>query len=114
MSSIVKAPAGYFNKSIIARKILAERAEEILAKYLKVLDDAQKMGEYDVAAKGYQWLIDHMPADSDGTRLVNTSVDKAVDAPKQAPPSVQIGIQLGGVRPQKALPDITVETIDSE
>jgi len=113
-----KINKGFFTKVRVAREKLQERAEEILTQYLEVVKQAQEAGEYEVAAKSLQWLIEHMP-EEDGQRMVDTHVDKAKQEQIQQGPRVQIGIQLGGINQPKALPtpttplpEITVEPIN--
>ena len=115
-----KETRAYFSKVAIARQVLNEKAEELLNEYLDIVAKAKDAGDYETAAKAMQWLIDHMPADDDGGRLVEQSVDKKQQVVEKGPagPAIQIGIQVGGTN-QKALPiakpsDITVETVDSE
>lgn len=102
----------YFSRVAIARQVLREKAEEIYAEYFETLKLAKEAGDFETAAKGLQWLMDHMPAEDDGSRMIDVSVDKTttiVAAPTG--PNIQIGIQLGGVK-QKALPAATAEIID--
>src|SRR5690348_11991394 len=65
-----------FSKVRAARELLRERASEILEQYLAVVAEAQAAGEYEVAAKSLQWLIEHMPKEDDGSTIVERSVDK--------------------------------------
>lgn len=98
---------GFFTKVKIARQLLRDKAEELLAEYLDVIQKAKDAGEYETAAKELRWLLEHI-ADDEGDRMVGMSVDKqqqVLQAPTQ--PTIQIGIQVGGVGPaknQKALP----------
>lgn len=90
------------------------RAEEILNKYQKLIDQTAAAGDYETALRHMQHLIDHMPTD-EGTRLIDMSIDKAQQA-ESGPrgPLIQIvGIKLGGVEGNKALPP-AVEVIDVE
>lgn len=117
---INKLPAtAYFSKVKIARQLLREKSEEILAEYLDIVAKAKDAGDYEVAAKSLQWLIDHMPADDDGSRVVDQSVDKKQEVVEKGPvgPTIKIGIAVGGLGGQKALPKpgtipITAEIID--
>lgn len=105
MSSLTQ-PKNYFNKVRIARELLKEKSEEILKQYLQVVDEARNAGDFETAAKALQWLLDHMPADEEGGRLVEQSVDKKQQViEKTAGPTVKIGIAVGGVAQQQgALP----------
>lgn len=113
-----------FSKVKAARELLRERASEILQQYLAVVAEAQAAGNYEVAAKSLQWLIEHMPREDDGSGVVERSVDKEQQQ-IQAPtgPAIQIGIQVGGVTRQtlpaatedKALPEVReVKLIEGE
>jgi len=90
------------------------RAEEILNKYQRLIDQAAAAGDYETALRHMQHLIDHMPTD-EGTRLVDMSIDKAAQA-ETGPrgPTIQIvGINMGGVgNAPKQLPSPAVEVID--
>lgn len=79
-----------------ARELLREKAVEILEQYLKVVKAAQDAGDYEVATKSLQWLIEHMP-DDHGDRVIDVSVDKLQQIERPNAPTVQIGIQLGGL-----------------
>lgn len=88
------------SKVAIARELLRERSQEILEKFLDNIAQAQAAGNYDVAAKQLQWLMEHMPADAEGAKIVDRSVDKQADqVQKQGPvgPAIKIGIQVGGL-----------------
>lgn len=105
-----------FSKVRAARELLRERANEILQQYLAVVAEAQAAGEYEVAAKSLQWLIEHMPSDTEGTRVVDRSIDakEAPQAQLPAGPAIQIGIQVGGTFRPKELPPQEAEVIDVE
>ena len=106
-----------FSKVTAARELLREKANEILQQYLAVVAEAQAAGEYEVAAKSLQWLLEHMPSDDAGTRVVERSID-AKEAPQaQLPtgPAIQIGIQVGGTfKPKELPPQTEAEVIDVE
>jgi hypothetical protein len=109
----------YFSKVRIARQLLREKSEEILAEYLDIVARARDAGEHEVAVKALQWLIDHMPADEDGDRMVDQSVDKKQETIQQGPvgPAIKIGIAVGGLtQNQKSLPKpsdiVTAEVIN--
>lgn len=85
-----------------ARELLREHSAELVKMYLEAIQDAKANGESEVAIKAIQWLVEHMPADEDGTRIIDASVDKKVEiAEKDNRPTVQIGISLGGVNNPK-------------
>ena len=105
--SSTKTQRDFFSKVKIARQLLKEKSEEILKQYLLVVDEARASGDYETAAKSLQWLIEHMPSDEDGDRMVEVSVDKKQEAKQTGPvgPAIQIGIAVGGIGAgQKALP----------
>jgi hypothetical protein len=108
---------GFFTKVKVARDLLRDQADVILRDYLDVVNKARDAGEYETAAKALQWLIEHMPSEDDGTRIIDTSVDKDMKPVVQEQrPAIQIGIQVGGVRApnelsgkkQKALPSVEI------
>jgi hypothetical protein len=101
-----------------ARELLKERAVEIYNQYVAVLKQSAEAGDYETAAKGYQFLIEHMPAE-DGETMIDISVDKPRQVEtKYTGPSVQIGIALGGIpETQKALvssPTVTIDAVKVE
>lgn len=108
-----------FSKVQVAKDLLREKAQEILTEYLDVVQKAKDAGDYETAAKSLQWLIEHMPADAAGERLVDQSVDKKQQIVDRGPtgPAIQIGIAVGGVG-QKQLPakkpDVVVTEIKDE
>jgi hypothetical protein len=95
---------GYFPKIKEAREALREKAVEIMEQYIANAKEAQADGDYEVAAKSLQWLMEHMPADEHGDRVVETSVDKQKQQEKPVGPGVHIGIVVGGVQ-APALPE---------
>lgn len=108
-------PRRLFGSVQVARDLLREKAAEILKLYLENAQKAQDAGDYEVANKSLQWLLEHIPADETGERVVATSVDKQiVNVSDNSKPTIQIGIQLGGVGgKQKALPAAKAEVIDA-
>lgn len=100
----------YFRTVKEAREALQDRAKELLDRYLQVVMEAHAAGNHELAIKSLQYLMERMPSD-DGLTMLDGSVDrqKVIEAPKQAGPSIKIGIALGGVgQPQKQLPSVTV------
>ena len=109
-----------FSKVRVAQELLREKASELLEEYLDVVQKAKDAGDYETAAKSLQWLIEHMPPDMDGERVVAQSVDKKQEV-VQGPvgPAIQIGIQVGGagqkklpISKPKELPTVTAEIVD--
>ena len=104
--TLTKTPTNHFPAVRKAREALREKAHELLQEYLTTLKMAAASGEYEAALKGYQWLLDHVPAE-DGQRLIDRSVDKdAIDTGGPRGPQIQIGIRLGGVQTPKELPEV--------
>lgn len=94
---------GYFSKVREAREALKEKALEVYALQVRIIEEALAAQEFEVAAKANQWLIEHMPADDEGTRMVDPNVDKPKTVEASSGPSIQIGVVLGGSA-QKKLP----------
>ena len=108
-------PAGFFKKVAQAREALKEKSHEILELYMENARKAAEAGDYEVAMKSLQWLLEHMPADSDGSKVVDTSVDKQ---PKQVErgsgTQIKIGIMNGGQAPKQIPSTTTVEVIEDD
>lgn len=112
-----------FSKVNVAREMLKERAEEILAEYIETAKAAREAGEFEAAGKMYWNLIEHMPADNPNERVVDTSVDKqqkTAESNKPSGPTIQIGLALGGLpqakqlKSKKAVEVIDVGTVKDE
>lgn len=82
-----------------AKEALRARANEILDNYLAVIKQAAAAGDYETAVKGFQHLLDHMP-DEDGERILDVSADKKqIESTKgNSGPTIQIGLQIGGLK----------------
>lgn len=94
-----------------ARQALTDRAHEILDRYLKIAEKADAVGNLELAADMYQWLMDHTPAE-DGQHMLDPSVDKKQLETSNKPtgPSVYIGLAIGGVNvPQLALSESIID-----
>lgn len=109
----------YIGKVGAARELLRARAEELLEQFITNAKDAQSSGDHETAAKSLQWLLEHLPADDDGARLVDRSVDKVDKAEKDRfdGPRIQIGLAVGpmlGPAPQAPaeLPAHDVEVVE--
>jgi hypothetical protein len=87
-----------------ARAALKEQAEEILREFRALLKQAAAAGDYETAAKGYIHLLEHMPAE-EGEALLDGSIDKKQIESKTSGPAIQIGVQIGGLAPQRTLPE---------
>lgn len=104
----------YFPAVKEARAALAAKALEHYELQLKLIMEAVNKGDIESAIKANQWLMEHMPAE-DGVRLIDPSAAKPKEVesgPKG--PSIQIGIQLGGVNAPKSLPPMKVIEIDPD
>lgn len=104
-----------FTKVAAARQLLLDQADKIIAEYIDLARAAKDAGDYETSAKILQWLIEHMPADQ-GNRIVDVSVDKKVEQVQQGPtgPTIQIGINVGGVAVKKPKQLPPAEVIDAE
>jgi hypothetical protein len=102
-----------FSKVKEARKAILAEAERICGLYMQSIEAALADGQFDVAQQGLQWLMEHMPADEDGTKLIDQSIDKPkADSGKGSGPQINIGVQLGGMTAApKSLP---AHIIDAE
>lgn len=104
-----------FSKIKEARKALLAEAEAIRDLYMTNLKDAMAEGQHDVAQEGLQWLMEHMPADEDGIRIIDQGIDKPkAEAKGGSGPIINIGVQLGGLK-REALPPappIEAETVE--
>lgn len=100
---------GYFPRVQEAREALAEKAKMILEDYLKVVKAAQDAGDYEVAAKSLQWLMEHMPTSPEEMGMLDASIDKAKPVEQTLKtPTINIGIRLGGDG-QKTLPEPAID-----
>ena len=106
-----KAGGQEFPKVREAREALRQKAIGIWERYEDMIAKAVAAGDYETANDAYQFLITHMPADEDGTKMIDTSVDKAQRETRRSAPTVNIGLQLGGVAQVPLLPP-AIEVID--
>lgn len=107
-------PKRHFPKVREAREALAERAKEILEQYLKVVTAASAAGDYEVATKSLQWLMEHMPSE-EGDAMIDVSIDKVKQVEGGGGPSINIGFALGGIPASQhglALPAVIEVTPD--
>lgn len=100
-------PKEYFPRVKEAREALRERAIEVLETYLTIISEARAKGDLETAEKAARWLLEHMPNEA-GERLIDSSASKpTVETQSQSSlPTINIGFQLGGVKQQKALPEV--------
>ena len=102
-----KRPA--FPKIREAREALQRRALEITNLYIQNAKQAMKKGQHDVAQSSFEYLLDHMPKDKEGSVILGPSVDKAEGDGGSKGPVIQIGFKLGGVADTKALPEAVID-----
>jgi len=107
----------YFSKVRLAREAFRGKALELFDNYQTTVKLAIANQDYEVALKAIQWAIEHMPAEDDGTRMLDASIDKdkSGDA-KPAGPQINIGFQLGGISggPKALEPVIDIQTLQLE
>lgn len=103
----------YFSKVKEAREALKDKALELYEQYDLAIKDALASQQFDVALAAMQWLMEHMPAEADGTKIIDISVDKPKQIKEGGAPVVQIGFKLGGID-QVALPPANVIDIAPE
>lgn len=106
---------GYFPKVAEARKAIAEDAVWWKDFYKQVAIEALAAQEFITAEKVAAFMLTHMPEDEETGTLLNTDIDKnkEPDVKGGGGPSIQIGVALGGMNNQKALPEVThVEVVD--
>jgi hypothetical protein len=105
-------PRSPFPKVAAAREALKAKALEIYEMQMLIIKEALAAQDFKVAADANQFLMEHMPADEDGTRLLGAGVDVRAAETKPTGPTINIGFALGGIPDQKALP--AVKVIDVE
>jgi hypothetical protein len=100
----------HFPKARAAREAMRERAQELIDFLLKNAQEASANGDYKAANEAIIFALKHMPADEDGTTVLDPDVSKKGGGESgSGGPTIQIGFALGGVSPgPKALPSVTV------
>lgn len=114
-----KQAKNIFTKVAAAREQLRAMAEDIVDLYIQNAKLAMSRGDHESAQKALQWLLEHLPADVNGVRVADGSIDKQI-AGSQGPsgPTIQIGINVGGVPvkpldgPKKPVAALEGEVID--
>lgn len=91
-------PREYFPRVKEAREALKEKALDLFHLQVKLIMDAAIDGNFKAALEANQWLMEHIPAE-EGVRMLDATQDlePKKDDTKQLGPTIQIGIQLGGV-----------------
>lgn len=93
------------------RDKLREDSEALYTEFRTALKMAVAGGNYEAAIKGYTWLFPHIPADEDGTRIIDSDIDKQQPLESENKgPVIQIGFSLGGVNKLEQ-PAIEVKSI---
>jgi hypothetical protein len=108
---------GYFPRVAEAKKILTDEAVELLKLYKQIAVEALAAQEFETAEVAVRFLLAHMPEDEETGTLLGTDVDKNREPDQKGGggPTIQIGLALGGMPQQKALPTVTiVEPKESE
>src|SRR5437773_12439192 len=104
-----------FPRAKEAREALRDKALVIFGLYIRLIENAMAAQDYETAEKALRFLQEHMPKDEDGATMLDPSVDKKPDKPTgPVGPTVNIGFQLGGVRPVQALPALEVIDVKDE
>lgn len=107
-------PKQYFSKVREAREALKAKSMDLYELHWKIINEAISAGDLETASVHTIWLSEHMPLE-DGVSMFDPSIDKAKKDEGPKGPTIKIGIALGGVTPQKALPPaqvIEVEEVD--
>lgn len=103
----------YFPKVREARAKLLEQADKLIAKYWDLINAAEEAGQFDVAMKHVQWLIEHT-RDDDGKTIVSSSVDKEEgDGRKgKSGPTINLGFAIGGIPGTNRIAELNPVVID--
>src|SRR3954468_7834200 len=102
----------HFSKVKAAREAFRDKAQDLLDQYQKAITAALAAGEYEAAIKALQWGLEHAPADEDGVRVMDQSIDKPKIESKPTGPQISIGFALGGLtnaNQPKALPEAIID-----
>lgn len=104
----------YFSKVKLAREAFRGKALELFEDYQQTVKLAVANQDYEVALKAIQWAIEHMPADEDGVKMLDSSIDNdKSDGVKAVGPQINIGFQLGGIGGAKVLEPV-IEALQIE
>jgi hypothetical protein len=104
----------YFPRVREAREYLLDKAVELMELHHKLIIQAAEAGEYEAALKATEWAIDHTPADEDGVRMIEGSIDKVKEDRNKYLPTIQIGLKIGGMPEPKALPEPVIDVQSEE
>ena len=117
MSKANKPVGGdYFKASVKkAKAALMVRANEILEKYLKMIDMAVAAGDFETANKAFQFLVEHMPRE-DGESIISESAAKPKmnEDSGHKGPIINIGLKVGGVGEPTQLPEPIVIDVGTD
>jgi hypothetical protein len=93
----------------MARQALREKIDDLIEEYIQLAMDAKAQGDFETAEKTLRWLLEHAPADEDGQKTFDPSIDKAPSKEsKSGGPSIRVGIMVGGIE-AKALPEPVID-----
>jgi hypothetical protein len=91
-----KSKRDYFPRVREAREALRERAMELFELQVQIIRQALLKGDFESAYKANEWLLEHMPAEDDGTRMIDSSAAEPKQIAGPTGPQIQIGIKFGG------------------
>jgi hypothetical protein len=91
-------PKEYFPRVREAREALRERAVDLFEKYWALIQKAEDSGQLDIAMEHARWLVEHMPADVDGSRMIDSSAAKPKEIEGPRGPQINIGVAIGGMK----------------
>lgn len=100
---------GYFPKVAEARQALADQALDLFNLYKQIAIDAHAAQEFEVAADAIKFLLTHMPEDEETGTMLQADIDKNREPDVKgggSGPTIQIGLALGGMPIQAALPEV--------
>lgn len=94
----------FFPRVPEARKILADKATELLELQLALIKEAATNLEFEAALKANQWLIEHIPS-TEGAGIVGPSTAETGQLEDGASrvPQINIGIALTTPEPPKQI-----------
>lgn len=106
MAKPIGKSRGHFPKVAEARQAIADNAVNIYNAYMALAVEAAAAQEFATAEKILWNLLEHMPEDEETGKLLSGSADKAPQIEGVVGPTIQIGLALGGMPAQDALPKV--------
>ena len=111
---VVPVGGDYFSSVKKAREALKARAHETYEKLMKIIDMAASAGDFETAGK-YTWmLLEHTPKDDGETVMDESAAKPKLTERGPGGPIIQIGVKVGGVREQEALPEAIIIDVKPE